>query len=253
MANQSEVVGKIYIEGTCPDFVYMKLAQYLIGAQGVFEYGYDLVSGWTVSSLVKAFKDNDIVEFWGVGRWSYMTNLKSFHYWSTDQGEGNFDDTQQMLPEEEKISFAEYTKLCLEILDLMREYNLKIIWDFKDFDAGCLMLYEAVVGLVPDIQDNEPTLIPIEYSSIGYDCTIHNYMQLFELSPCDLWDGCLNSFVENITEWYTLTDVQWDQLLDAIVAHPTSYGLQPYAWFETKDELPDELRAFIEGLIYANN
>lgn len=248
MANISDALGRIKIEG---DWSTMNIEAliYLLQTQSS-PSDYCIYINEDFNEVFEELSCQNEINFNGSGRWCFEANLKYLHNWSIiDEDRWNHiskDYRWNRISNGYKINYNDYLELRDWLFQQMYMKQLKIVWEFVDMDPAMDWL-SKLTGEHKVLHSNGTyTLEYTRTSGEDYDCNLKTYTELLKTYDADM--GMISDAVDSILHVYDKPKSFKDKLKKLIEAHPTWYNISVNPYYDSIEELPEELQETLKTI-----
>jgi hypothetical protein len=238
MANISDAHGAVYLEGVwTPEQI--KAIAYILFTQETGYYN-TIWDTHVFKEFLEGLQKEFSATFVGNGRWAFAANLEYLNNWYKIGKERWDKDIKDGLDSNNMLEYDDYLKLAQWIIDQMAEHELSLLWEYKDMETGCQFMCSATGKHVSVFDPGELRQI-LQYTENvveSWDCNLINQCeQFFEGEYENLGDVAYQ-----IRELYSISDDYKEHVENLIMAHETWYDIPAYPYYESRKELPTQLR-----------
>lgn len=239
MANESSAYGSMELIGKWSKKEITILTR-LIHSLSYGCYTTELASN-DYKEALKDLLETKSVGFSGNGRWAFQCNLEYMNRWLVNTSEIHYNEFIEAHQHQDwNETYEQYQKNRQWILTQMQKKQLKILWEFVDFEPGCGVLYSQIGEHEAELnpETNELEFVYKEISTENYPCNLKHYVSIY----CEGDTEAVNDTVYDILKLYNKEDKFFKDVHDVITNHPNYFDLGVWTYYEKKTDIPIELR-----------
>lgn len=246
MANISDALGTLYLEGPWTDRQKVMLTYVLMSQNDGSDYSINIAD---FKAVLKDLLECNSLGFSANGRWSFTYNLKALHNWSVSSQEC-WDKIMEHTELDYKISYDLYLEMRQELLKEMFEHDLRIVWEFADTDPGLDWMCTCKGSHIVTFDGKNYTLTYLEQNVKFCACNLKNYCNLYNYDDIDLLYERAREILAIYCEELKLENDHItivNDIVNIIKQHRTWYDIGVFSYFNKKEDIPKRLLKVLEN------